>query len=76
MNQQTAAVLASWARVFLTAVLAGVATAITTNVWDWRALLFAGLAAVIPVVMNWLSPKDPRYGVGYVAPAEWVDEDA
>ena len=61
MNQ---ALVLSWLKVFTAAVLAGVLTATVTNVWDWRALLFAGLAAVLPVVINWLDPSDIRYGRG------------
>jgi apolipoprotein N-acyltransferase len=61
MNQ---ALVLSWLKVFAAAVLAGVLTATVTDVWDWRALLFSGLAAVLPVVINWLDPNDTRYGRG------------
>jgi hypothetical protein len=61
MNQ---ALVLSWVKVFAAAVLAGVLTATVTDVWDWRALLFAGLAAVLPVIINWLDPTDTRYGRG------------
>ena len=58
------ALVLSWLKVFLAAVLAGVLTATVTNVWDWRALLFAGLTAVLPVIINWLDTSDTRYGRG------------
>lgn len=58
------ALVLSWLKVFVAAVLAGVLTATATGVWDWRALLFAGLAAVLPVIINWLDPNDTRYGKG------------
>ncbi len=61
MNQ---ALVLSWLKVFAAAVLSGVLTATVTDVWDWRALLFAGLAAVLPVIINWLDPNDTRYGRG------------
>lgn len=69
MNAQTKAVLASWGKVFaaaaLTYLLAGLAAG---TALDPVALLVAGLVAVLPVIINWLSPNDPRYGNGYVPP--------
>jgi len=64
MSPQAVAMLKSWARVFLAAVVAAVMTAMTTNVWDWRAIGFAGLAAVLPVILRWLDAGDPAYGRG------------
>ena len=34
------------------------------GVSDPKALLGAGLAAVLPVVLRWLNPKDASFGVG------------
>jgi len=31
---------------------------------EWRGILASAIAAVVAVVYNWLSPYDPRYGVG------------
>lgn len=67
MTAQIVAVLASWGRVFaaavLTYVLAGLAAG---TALDPMAVLVAGLVSVLPVIINWLSPNDPRYGNGYV----------
>jgi hypothetical protein len=69
MSQQTVAVLASWARVFaaaaLTYILAGLAAGTPLA---WQAVGIAGAVAVLPVIINWLSESDPRYGKGYVEP--------
>ena len=75
MSAQAKAVLLSWAKVFtaaaLTAVLADLADGFAG--FDWQTVLIAGLVSVLPVVINWLSSSDPRYGRGYVAPEEWQD---
>jgi hypothetical protein len=58
MNQ-TKALAASWGRSFLAAsvslYLAGVS--------DPKTLLTAGIAAVLPVVLRWLNPKDQSFGL-------------
>ena len=51
---------ASWGRSFLAAVIAMYLAGVT----DWKALFGAGLAAVLPVVLRWLNPKDSSFGVG------------
>ncbi len=68
VTPQSVAMLKSWLRVFLAAVIAAVLTAMTTNVWDWRAIGFAGLAAVLPVILRWLDSSDPAYGRGSDTP--------
>lgn len=50
--------LKSWAKVFLAA---------TTALWlsgetDFDAIVKAGVAAVIPLVITWLDPTDYRFG--------------
>jgi hypothetical protein len=50
--------LASYARSFVAASLAVYMAGVT----DPKAILSAGLAAVIPVLMRWLNPKDTVYG--------------
>lgn len=56
-------VFMSWLRVFLaaclTAVLAGLVDGGGLN---WQTVLIAGLVSVLPVIINWLNPNDPRYG--------------
>lgn len=54
------AMLASWARSFLAAVL----TLWLAGVTDWRELAAAGLAAVVPPLLRWLNPKDQAFGRG------------
>jgi hypothetical protein len=50
--------LASYARSFIAASLAVYMAGVT----DPKAILSAGLAAVVPVLMRWLNPKDTVYG--------------
>jgi hypothetical protein len=49
---------ASYARSFIAASLAVYMAGVT----DPKAILSAGLAAVVPVLMRWLNPKDAVYG--------------
>lgn len=58
MSKQQVEMLKSWAKVFGSGV---VALAIAGE-RDPKALLAAGAAALLPVVYNYLDPKDPRYG--------------
>ena len=53
------ALLASWARSFLAAAIAVYMAGVT----DPKAILTAGLAAVLPVVLRWLNPKDAAFGL-------------
>jgi hypothetical protein len=50
--------LASYARSFIAAGLAVYMAGIT----DPKAILSAGVAAVVPVLMRWLNPNDAAYG--------------
>jgi hypothetical protein len=50
--------VASDARSFIAASLAVYMAGVT----DPKAILSAGLAAVVPVLMRWLNPKDTVYG--------------
>jgi hypothetical protein len=52
------ALLASWARSFLAASIAVYLAGVT----DLKAIGMAGLAAVLPVVLRWLNPKDTAFG--------------
>lgn len=51
--------LASWARSFLAASIAVYMAGVT----DPKAILTAGAAAVLPVVLRWLNPKDSAFGL-------------
>jgi hypothetical protein len=58
MNNKTKAMLASYARSMIAAVVAVYSTGNT----DPKALVYAAMSAVIPVVMRWLNPNDAAYG--------------
>jgi hypothetical protein len=64
-----------------TAVKAGLAVMLTLIATDWvtdgviafdhwQTWLIAGVATAVPVVVNWLNGKDPRYGNGSDVSAE------
>ena len=53
------ALAASWARSFLAASIAVYMAGVT----DPKAILTAGAAAVLPVVLRWLNPKDAAFGL-------------
>lgn len=48
----------SWARVFISAMLA----LYMAGEKNWDSLWQAGIAAVIPPILRWLNPDDPAYG--------------
>jgi hypothetical protein len=50
--------LASYARSFIAASLAVYMAGVT----DPKAILSAGVAAILPVLMRWLNPNDKVYG--------------
>lgn len=50
--------LASWARSFVSSSIAVYLAGVT----DPKAILGAGLAAILPVVLRWLNPKDVAFG--------------
>jgi hypothetical protein len=53
------ALAASWARSFLAAAIAVYMAGVT----DPKAIGMAGLAAVLPVILRWLNPKDSAFGL-------------
>lgn len=53
------AMAASWARSFLAASVACYLAGVT----DPKQLLNAGIAALLPVILRWLNPKDSTFGV-------------
>jgi hypothetical protein len=53
------AMAASWARSFLAAAITVYATGNT----DPKAIASAGLAAILPVILRWLNPKDASFGL-------------
>jgi hypothetical protein len=53
------ALAASWARSFLAAAIAVYMAGVT----DPKAILTAGAAAVLPVILRWLNPKDSAFGL-------------
>lgn len=60
MTEADRRMIASYARSFLSAALA-LYMAGETNP---KALLAAGVAAVLPPVLRWLNPNDPGFGRG------------
>ena len=58
MDKEIKAMLASYARSFIAAALALYGTGET----GWKALLAAGLSAVVPVAIRAINPKDPALG--------------
>jgi hypothetical protein len=53
------ALAASWARSFVAASLAVYMSGIS----DPKSIAMAGVAAVVPVIMRWLNPKDAAFGL-------------
>ena len=53
------ALAASWARSFMAAALAMYMAGIT----DTKTLALGGIAAVAPVALRWLNPKDAAFGL-------------
>ena len=53
------ALAASWGRSFMAASLALYMAGVT----DPKTLAAAGLAAVVPVILRWLNPKDQSFGL-------------
>ena len=57
----------SWVVVFvatiLTLFLADGADVFAVDMSDLKAWVAAAVAAVVPLVLNWLNPKDTRYGI-------------
>lgn len=58
MNQ-IKSLAASWARSFMAAILAMYMAGIT----DPKTLAMGGVAAVAPVLLRWLNPKDAAFGL-------------
>jgi hypothetical protein len=59
MIEQLKPMAASWARSFMAA---SIAVYLSGNT-DPKAILGAGAAAVLPVILRWLNPKDAAFGV-------------
>jgi hypothetical protein len=53
------ALAASWARSFMAAALA----LYMAGVQDPKTLAMGGIAAVAPVILRWLNPKDQSFGL-------------
>ena len=61
--------LGSWIKVFITALLTTYLMMLSEgrNLFSWdldmfEKLLTAGIVSVMPVIINFLNPNDPRYG--------------
>jgi hypothetical protein len=53
------ALAASWSRSFLAAAIAVYMAGVT----DPKAIATAGLAAILPVILRYLNPKDSAFGL-------------
>lgn len=73
MSEQSVAILKSWARTFVAAVVTAYLAHLTAGgdpvSAPWRAIAIAGLVAVLPVVLRWLDPNDKAIGP-VVSPAD------
>lgn len=72
MNNKMKAMLASYARSFLSAALAVYATVGL----DPEAMAYAGLAAILPVALRAINKKDPAFGFVAAAVAKEVEKKA
>lgn len=63
MGSFLASPIGSWLRVFVATVLTVLLADLTAgdNI-DWQAYVIAGAVAVLPIVIAWLNPADPRFG--------------
>lgn len=52
----------SWLKVALTAILTMIIT--KGNIYEvtLEEVISAGVVAMLPIIVNWLNPHDPRYG--------------
>jgi hypothetical protein len=68
MSTNQKALFASWGRSFLAACLAQFialgGSAFDLSADGVKSVVAAGLAAVLPVILRWLNPKDSAFGVG------------
>jgi hypothetical protein len=60
MNAKHKAILASYGRTFIAAVIA----VYSTGNQDARSILIAGAAAVVGPAIRAINPKDPAFGIG------------
>ena len=68
MSEKTKALLGSWTRVFVAALIAAVLGSGQAP-WTWDGteamnFVWSAVSATLLVIYNYLNPKDVRYGVG------------
>ena len=79
MSDTQKAMLGTYARalaaIFLTAVIGSFLDSkqdiFAVDLTDLKTYIAAGVAAAIPVLLRWLNPSDPSYGLAY----DGTDED-
>lgn len=59
INAKSKAMLASWARAFLTA---AITCYVTWGSLNWKMMMNSGIAAVLPVILRWLNSNDKQFG--------------
>ena len=52
----------SWAKVFVTAVLTMIMAKGDIFAVTLKEVVSAGIISIMPIIINWLNPKDTRYG--------------
>lgn len=66
LDNKYKAMIGTWSRAFLTAVIALVSAGQT----DPKDIILGGVAAVLPIVLRGMNPSDPAYGIVKAADAE------
>lgn len=56
----------SWLKVFVATILSLVLVNMSNGQdifsMDWKQLISGAIASLLPILINWLNPNDPRYG--------------
>jgi hypothetical protein len=59
--------LAAWLKVFVATILSLVLINISKGIdlfsLNWKEIVSGAVASLLPVIINWLNPNDPRYGL-------------
>jgi len=62
MNTAVAGYLKVLLATILSLVLVNMSNGVDLFSMDWKQIVSAAVASIIPVIINWLNPNDPRYG--------------
>ena len=57
---------AGWLKVFVATILSLILVNMSNGIdifsMDWKSIVSGAVASLLPVIINWLNPNDPRYG--------------